>query len=498
MKTLMKIFCFFLLLNGAILGAAQTTGEDIKEDFFHGEEFPATLESVTRLALDNNFDIQLAKYDVLISRTDLDVSESIFDAIINAELKYHNDKSQPASTLLGTKSLDKDYNLGITKKFPSGITVAADLTNNRNWSNSSFATTNPSHDVSLGVTIKQDLGKNFFGIQDRSGIALTKSDIIRSEFLSLDKIEQEISAVQKAYWDLVLQEERVRIAEDMVEQAKNLFDSNTEKAKDGFVEAPEVIAAEANYRTMVNNLILEQNQRKTRENILRLLLNISSDKVCIVPTDKMELDQADEKNERSLRRAFENRYDYQDVKEDLESKDIRIAMKKNSLWPEINLETTLARNGVDDHFNQAYQKMVDEDNLDFSIGLTLSMPIKNTEAKAELKAVDLEKAKAILSLKLIERKVAVNIIDQVRECNVLKEVAINSHEIAKLQSRKLEEEQKRFARGRSDTDTIIRFQEDAIQARALAAQASHFYYVAVIDLRREEGFLLNKYWDGKI
>ena len=112
--------------------------------------------------------------------------------------------------------------------------------------------------------------------------------------------------------------------------------------------------------------------------------------------------------------------------------------------------------------------------------------------------VELEKAKIIIDLKSLERKITVNIIDKVRDSNILKEVAINEAAVSDLQAQKLEAEQKRFSQGRSDTDTIVRFQNDVSLARISAAEAKYAYYVAVIDLRKEEGSLLNKYWNEEL
>ena len=48
--------------------------------------YKLSLEDVTRLALENNFEIQLAKYDAWIARTDEGVAESIYDTIFDAEI----------------------------------------------------------------------------------------------------------------------------------------------------------------------------------------------------------------------------------------------------------------------------------------------------------------------------------------------------------------------------------------------------------------------------
>ena len=146
------------------------------------------------------------------------------------------------------------------------------------------------------------------------------------------------------------------------------------------------------------------------------------------------------------------------------------------------------------HFDDAVTNITAQDNPDFFTGLSINFPLENSLAKSKLKASELEKAKVLLNTKLLERKIAIAIMDRVMACNILKELALTSKEIAQLQTKKLDEEEKQFKYGRSNTDTIIRFQEDAILAQWKALQDKFNYAVAEIDLRLKEGTLLGKYW----
>ena len=110
----------------------------------------------------------------------------------------------------------------------------------------------------------------------------------------------------------------------------------------------------------------------------------------------------------------------------------------------------------------------------------------------------MEKAKILINLKSLERKITVGVIDSVRNSNILKEVAYNEVIVSELQAQKLEAEQKRFSQGRSDTETIVRFQSDVSLARIMAAQAKYAHHVSTIDLRKEEGVLLKKYWNEEL
>ncbi len=457
--------------------------------------YTLSLEDVTRLALQNNFDIQLAQYDAQIARSKQGEAESIYDTIFEAEVKYRDNQKARTTTILGTKNLENDYNLSLSKKFSTGTKIDVDMTNARDWSNSVFVTLNPSYDSAFGVTLEQELGKNFFGIQDRGTVKLTKLDIENSRYTSLEKIEESVAEAQKAYWDIVLHRERLRVEQKMVEQAKKLFDIHTAKEKSGLLEIPELLASEANYKQRVNEFLSAENDVKTKENVLRLLLNITGDSTEIKPAQSLSLPEKTEEVSQSLKKAFSNRQDYKKVKNDIKSRDIKVSMGKNNLWPEINLEASFARNGIGDHFNEAMKNISQEDNPESFIGVNFSFPLENNNARSQWSAAKAEKAKALVNFKLVERTIAIGIMDQVRTCNVLKTLALNSDEIAQLQIKKLEAEEKRFDHGRSNTDTIIRYQEDAIQAEWQALQDKYNFLAAQIDLRVKESSLLNQYWE---
>jgi len=455
--------------------------------------YKLSLVEVTNIAVENNLDIQMVKYDAFISETSLGTAKSIFDVILDAEINYQNDQGKKTSFASGTKTIDNDYNVGISKKFASGTNIKVNMNNNRNWTNSSSAISVLNHNSSLGLSLTQELGKNFFGIKDRSNIDITKLDIENSGYTSLEKIETIISVVKKAYWDLVLQLKKVEIQKNMVGQAKRLYDLYQKKLEDGLAELPEAIASEANYKDRINNLIMEENSVKTKENFLKLLLNIKDDNTTIKPIDDYHLDVADQDFTESLKVAFDNRRDYLKAMNTITIKNITLIIEKNSNLPTVNLTASLVKNGLGDHFKQSVANITAEDNLDYSVGLAFSLPLGNRDAKAKLKKAEYEKAKALITLKLVERIITIEISDQVRDCNIYKKFALNSINIAKLQAQKLEEEEKRFNLGRSDTDTLIRYQEDVIQAKQLSVLAQYQFYSALVDLELEKGTLLANY-----
>lgn len=468
-----------------------------------GQVIPANsyeigIADVVRLAIENNFDVQLAKYDAWIKRTDKGSAQSIYDAVLSAEAGYRNNQSKKTSTILGTQERDNDYNIALSQKLPSGTAIELGLDNNRNATNATFATSPVTHESTAFLSVSQDIGRNFFGLADRGAIKITLAEIEAANYTSLFKIEQSVADALIAYWDIVLHQERLEIVEEMLAKAKELYDLNQRQLQDGAVEIPEAIASEANYKQHLYEVELSVNDLKQKESVLKLLLNIEDESVVFLPKDVLRLDSFSLDLASSLQKAFASRYEYKKALKDAESKGIKLDIQKNNLWPKINLLASFNQNGLGDHFSQSIKDIGQgDDHSDFFAGVTIDLPLQNTEAKAGLKAAELEKAKNLVYIKSLERRIAVEVHDQLRNCAVYYSTAKSLGDIALLQQKKFDEESKKYFSGRSDTDTLLRYQEDLLNALWNKAQAQYRYQLSLIDLSRREGQLLSRFWDGQ-
>jgi len=460
-----------------------------------GQKYMITLEEATHLALKNNFTIQLAKYDTWIEQTGERGAKSIYDTVLEAEVSYLDNQLARSNTISGTQNIESDYSAGLSKKLPTGTTVGVDYSNARTWTNSSFSTTNPNYNTAVTLSLNQELGRNFFGIQDRGSVKITQRQILNSQYLSLRQIEEQVARVQQAYWDMVLQMGQVRVRRGILEQAERLHAFNKKRAAHGLVEDAELLASKANQRARANDLLLAENELRNKENVLRLLLNIGTGDTVLIPTDDLAVPLMDLKLADSMRAAFKNRPDYKLAMTDIEIQDIRLAMAKQGLWPQIDLKASFTRNGLDRKFEKAFSDITAQDNPELSTSFSVNMPLENNAAKAEKEAAKLSRARVLINLKKVERSIIVGIMNQVRTAKVLQEQAENRKVIAELEESKLKAEEKQFKHGRSDTDTIIRFQQDVLQAEAQALEANYSYRLGLIDLRLSEGSILNPYWE---
>ena len=465
----------------------------------HPEDMPAkeielSLEDVSRLALENSLDIQIAQYDTYISRTSLDDAQSIFDTIFSAEAAYNRDKKAAASIIAGSDTKEHSFSLGLEKKLPTGTTLSLDATTTKTRTDSAFATLNPYNEALVELTVTQALGKNFFGLADRSDIKLTKLDIENSEFASLDDIEEILYKAQKAYWNLVLKNEKLTIAEDIFKSAKRLYEIYQGKYSIGLVEESELLAIEALVYTRESDLAVAGLGQESAKNELLFLLNKGDFKDKVKSKDKLGFDTTAVDLYQILRESIDSRRDYKRIKNELKKSGIDLVVKKNALWPQIDLQATFARNNINAQRSSAWEGISDNSNDEISLTLTIEVPLENREAKAELAKVRLEESQLLLRLKRVERLILQEINDKVNQVNTSDNQVKLYQSIIKLHQKKLDNQIKRIGYGRSNADTLIQYEDDLLKARLALASNLYTYRVSLIELDLTKNVLLDKYW----
>ncbi|MBU1086845.1 MAG: TolC family protein [Candidatus Omnitrophica bacterium] len=499
-KNILKKTCVGLLFTGIIVNAwvndswaTEKTVESKGQD-----KISLSLEDISRIGLENNLDIQIAKYDAYIKRTGLEDSQSVFDIFLNGQAFYLNDQQNSDSSLAGTKNISNNYSLGLSKTIPTGTKLGVEVADARSASNSTFSSINPNHEANVKFTLNQPLGSNFFGMLDRGQIKLSRLDIDNSDFSVLERIEKSLADLQKTYWQLALRLEELNIARQMLERSKKLYEVFARRNKLGLVEDAELFALEANLIQNNIDITIAQQQLRIAQNALLLALNEEDFSLDIMPKSELTglIERLTAKD--ILRTAVNQRRDYKQAKNDLEIQNINLTMKQNSLWPRIDLDASFARNGLEADQADAWQNVGEQDNPELYVGLSFSMPLENRSARSKKQKAENEKAKALLNLKRIEYKIIVQIKNAVDAVNMYTDKIKAQQQILDLQEKKLAYEEKRFSNGRSDSDTLVRFQQDLLAAQRNLAQSLFAYKAARIDLKQAANSLLDAYWTGKL
>ena len=485
-KSILIITIFFLWVN-------VSWSEEAASKTPNGNFIYLSLSEVLQLAVVNNFDVQLAFYDRKINQADIDESRSIYDTVLSLNAEYEYDKSAKPSIILGKASHTGNTGIEVTKKLvTTGTDVTVGFQNTRESSDSAFSSLNPYYESALEMKFTQPLLRNFFGMQDWGDVKITKIDVANFDSEILDKIESDLAEVEKAYWDVVIAVKLRDIGEDMYERAKEFYRINEKKIKIGTSEPSDFLAAEANMETRKTELEVEEDTFKRAANKLKFLVNHPEKGSIIIPKDTASIFGKEIDFLKSLKMAFENRRDYKRVKKDIKAKKIKFNMTRNARWPQLDLEGSLILNGVRATPKSAAGDAFSDTNPEYFAKVTFSLPFEDSSAQSDYDKAKSEKAKTLINLKKVEKTIVIEVDDSVRKVNVDRNKAEQRMKIEELQRKKLEEEEKQFFIGRSDSDKIIRFQEDLLQAKILALKAIRDYKNSLVDLHVTKNTFLDR------
>ncbi len=486
-KAVLIIVLFFLLLQSSYAEQFAENTSSLKQ---------ISIADVTRLALQNSLDIQIARIDAYKERTSLGKAKSIFDTFLNSGASHDDDKRKSPITFSRAKTTTNKYSLSVEKKLPTGSSLKIDAEHSLVDSNSASSAINNYNGSNIKFSLNQSLGKNFFGLTDRSGIKITKINIDNAEYSSLDEIEKALYKAQAAYWNIVLKEKELDIKSDMLKKAEKLYSIYKENYERGTVEKTDLFAVEANMRTRKNEMLIAHLEKEIAKNNLLFLLNEEDTHIQLQPVDSLVTTPHCVDMYKILEEAISHRRDYGIIKNSIESQNIDIKIKKNALWPEIDLEASFLKNGLASNYQDTWNETAEESNYEFFTGIIFRIPLGNRSAKADLEKAKLNKDQLLLFLKRTERLILKEINNKVKEVNSLKSRIELLSSISELQENKLKEEMKNLSYGRSSSDIIIRYEEDILQARLNLASSLFKYRISLIDLDLAKNTLLNKYWKG--
>lgn len=487
-KILELLLAVGLLNTGLLFAGAQESKFGIDEKIF------LSLKDCVKFAVDNSFEVKLARLDFLITETGLGKAEAVFDTTLFANLGYADDKRQPLSIFSPTHIQTNTYSAGVSKKIPSGTELNFSFSDARTWNNSQYVFENPAYTAEASLEVRQPLAKNLFGQIDRRNISMTKLIIQNADLLTKERIETLIAEVEKAYWEWLYFEENSDIYRKILERAKRLYKVNTSNYDLGRIEKGDFLASQANVLRRETDLAIAENKYRQAEEKVKLLMNMDAE-LRIYPAEKLRHHKIEYRLDDCLQTAFQKRRDYKMAKKDMEIRNIGLKIKANERWPEIDLVASFAANGIDSDFSKAAGK-INEDNSYYYAGVEISFLLENNRARSAFKRARHNKEKALILIKKLEREIITEVGDAFRNYATYGINLTRIKKTAGLQQEKLEEEEKRFSYGRSNTKRLIDYQQDNLWAKLEVAIEILFYEKARVSLEKTMNTILENSEDS--
>ncbi len=271
-----------------------------------------------------------------------------YDPFISSTVNFgHTTTPQSNTVTTGTNALvttNKTVNFGLTQAFATGGSIALNYNNISQEQNSFRGTVNPFTNSSLDLTITQPLLQGFgFALNNRN-IRVAKNNLRAADFVFRQQLINSVANVVQLYWSLVAANSTVNVNQQAVAVAQKLYDDNKKQVEIGTLAPIEVVRAEAQLATAQQALVAAQSAVLQLEAVLKSALSrngLASPPILeahVIPTDPIRIPQTEaiEPVQDLVSRALDNRPDVAQSKIQLDNAGIILSGTRNALRPTLN------------------------------------------------------------------------------------------------------------------------------------------------------------------
>lgn len=487
--------------SAAIVGAVNTAANPTR---------PIGLAEAIQMALQSNLDIAVNRFDPQISQFLITESTAIYEP--DLRLAYTHIKNRTAGgvdargpykgSLVTDDLFDAEIGNSVSGYAPSGLKYSL----SGGVSKNNFRIINADGSVVGGpdeydgfarIDLTQPLLRNFWIDPSRAAIKISRVNFRISEEQLRQTVMDTLVRVEQAYYNLIFARENVKVQATALELASQLLRENRKRVEVGALAPLDEKQAESQVAATRAALIDAERVLSEQQNILKGLITdkyAQWNAVNLEPNDNLLAVPVIADVEESWSRGLTQRADLRELKYALERAGITLKLRKNQLWPELDL---VGSYGLSERNNLGYDRAITDlpnvRNPRYSYGVVLDIPLGNRTARARYKSAKADQAQSLMEYKRLEQQIMVQIDDAVKLIRSSFERVEATRAARAFAQEALAAEQKKLENGKSTSFLVLQFQRDLTVRRSDEIRALADYNNGLAQLAWREGTILERH-----
>ena len=371
------------------------------EDHVINGKLVLSLDDSIRLALANNTDIHLDRYQIDLAEDNLQRVLTPFDPLLTSSYSDQRAKSPTSTQLQGASilnTLTQETQIGYSQTFQSGTNFQGLFVADKNSTNSSFNFLNPSIATTLQFTVTQPLLRNFGLFPNRAPILIAQRNLKQAHAAFLGEVSDIIQQIVGNYWNVVLARENLSVQQKSLDEAQKSYEHDKKALSLGALPPLDIYRSESQVALRRVGVIQAEYALKQAEDQFRQGIGADIDPATRVldlemtdrPEPLGELPNVDIPT--ALARAIANRPELEAAHQALAADELSVRLAHNSLKPDLELSGFYSGNGL-----AGNQAGVGNTGLGSTLSqsfrftypaygatLSLSLPVRNHTAEANL------------------------------------------------------------------------------------------------------------------
>jgi HAE1 family hydrophobic/amphiphilic exporter-1 len=466
-----------------------------------------TRDDAIRLAVENNPDLAVSRYDPAISQSQVAAARGVFMPVLNTSLLRNNQRQPPTNLFGGIEGIETDLwstSLAVNQLLPwGGGSYSVGWDSSRTATNSLITAYDPSLASTLNLGFTQPLLRSFKIDPSRAQVEITERNVEIADTRLLEARVSTVATAERSYWAYVAALALVDVQQRALDLALELERTNRARVDVGQSPPLDLVSARAETAQRRENLIVARTAARQAEDNLRTVVldtkNTDYWTIHLEPVDRVPAVGGPPDVDAAVRRALAERADLARARKEIQNTETNITLTKNETLPDLRLQANYLTDaaggsrlireggfpgtvvGVDStSFGSVLGQLLSADYPTWSVGLQFSYPLGKSTEQANLARARIERDQAVARLKTAE----VSAVRDVREAAWRLEQNHQRIETTtlgrELAEQRLDAEQKRFEVGMSTTFLVIQAQRDLAIARNNELTALLEYQLAAV------------------
>jgi outer membrane protein TolC len=491
------------------------------EDYVVDSKLELSVKSYLNLVMANNPNVSIQRLTVAVSDDAITRALGVFDPTATASFTTTRSLSGTTSAVSGgttINSLSQPLNFGVQQLLPSGATYNISYSDFKSSTSSSFATINPSYSSGMTFSFSQPLLRGRGAFITKLPITIARSRSRATQYTFEDQLIQIALSAEQAYWSVVGARENVRVAEESLKLADTALTRARKELELGASSPLDIFQPEQSYANAQLSLTQARYALEQNENALRLQMGADLDPKyrsmpivlteAVTPPPAAAIDR-----EKLVEQALRNRQDLKSTRQSLDVDDLQIRQANDQLRPNLSLSgqygtsgtggpqylrqdvfgggsqiVSVSPGGVTDALGQMFGFGLPT----YGFGLTLSLPLKNHAAAANLADATVGKKLDAFRLRSAEQGVRLQVLNAISNLENSRASVDLAKTVRELAQKRVDAENKKYELGIDTIFFLLTAQTDLTTAESQLVNQTINYRLSQLALLRALGTLLEE------
>jgi outer membrane protein len=475
-----------------------------------------SLRDAVVLTLENNSEVRVREAQVETSKFSLLGAHGPFDPVLSSVDNINSTTSPPYTFLQGTgssnvnfKSTTKSIQFNYSQMFESGTTFLGGFNTFINSSNSSFFLFNPYTASTLNFQLTQPLLRNGWFAANRAPLVIARRNLQQSRAAFVAEVNNNILQAVNQYWAVVQTRGNLEVAQASMAAAESTYKRDKRALELGALPPLDIYRSESQVASRRVQVIESEYTLRQAEDALRLTIGANQDPYFQAldldlterpePGDDLRTIDAGS----ALQTALAKRPEFEVAQAALARDETQIGLARNHLLPQLDLLALYASNGVGgrtgiDTIGQPLSsswlnQMFGFGYPTYEAQLTLSLPLKNRAAKAEMGSALVSRRSDLYNQRYIREQVTLDVTNAVHQLEQAKLSVAAGKEALDLAQKTMAAEQRKYELGSGTIFFVLEAQTELASAQQSLLRSEVGYQMALASVDHATGELLEPY-----